>query len=157
SSESKKSWAGKQFLPAKKPFGLENRTKLLRPPSQTTQAENQRKRETRAAKIARAAHITKLLNQAYPEIQVPLAHRNTFELLIAVILSAQCTDEAVNKVTPELFHRYPDPEKLAVAERMEIEEIIRPLGLFRAKAKSLQRCAQQLEEDFAGQVPSTME
>src|SRR5262249_46362579 len=104
-----------------------------------------------------AAHITKLLNQAYPEIQVPLAHRNTFELLIAVILSAQCTDEAVNKVTPELFHRYPDPQTLAHAKRTDIERIIRPLGLFRAKAKSLQQCAQQLEEDFAGQVPSTME
>ena len=144
-------------MPAKRPFGLDSGTKLLPSRLQTAPASNPRKRETRAEKIVRAAHLTRLLTQAYPEIQVPLAHRNTFELLIAVILSAQCTDDAVNKVTPELFYRYPDPEKLARAARSDIEEIIRPLGLFRAKAKSLQRCAQQLVEDFSGQVPSTME
>jgi endonuclease-3 len=124
---------------------------------QTAQTGNVRKKETRAEKVARAGRIARFLTQAYPEIQVPLAHRNTFELLIAVILSAQCTDDAVNKVTPELFHRYPNPEKLARAARSDIEDIIRPLGLFRAKAKSLQRCAQQLLEDFAARVPSTME
>jgi endonuclease III len=114
-------------------------------------------REALAEKSARARVIAARLAKLYPQLKVPLAHRNTFELLVAVILSAQCTDEAVNKVTPELFHRYPDPEKLAQANTGEIEPLIRTLGLFRAKAKSLQRCAQQLVEEFGGQVPATME
>lgn len=97
------------------------------------------------------------LAHAYPNIEVPLKHRNAFELLIAVILSAQCTDEAVNRVTPELFRRYPGPEKLAGAWTGDIEAVIRSLGLFRAKAKSLQRCASQLIEEFGGKVPSSME
>src|SRR4029077_14131761 len=115
------------------------------------------KRQTLAEKSARAKAIAARLAKLYPELKVPLAHHNTFELLISVILSAQCTDEAVNKVTPELFHRYPDPEKLAQASTEEIEQLIRTLGLFRAKAKSLKRCAQQLIEDFGGTVPATME
>jgi len=74
-----------------------------------------------------------------------------------VILSAQCTDVAVNKVTPELFQRFPTPLALSRAALTEIESIIRTLGLFRAKAKSLKRCAEQLVLEFAGVVPSTME
>jgi len=116
-----------------------------------------RKRETRTEKTDRARTIAKLLRRAYPEIKVPLVHHNTFELLVAVILSAQCTDDAVNRVTPELFRRYPDPQTLAEARTSDIEQIIRTLGLFRAKAKSLTRCAQQLVENFGGKVPSTME
>ncbi len=73
-----------------------------------------------------------------------------------MILSAQCTDEAVNKVTPALFQRYPDASALARAPINEIEKVIRTLGLFRAKAKSLQRCARQLIEEFGGKVPATM-
>ena len=114
------------------------------------------KQEAVEAKSARAKAIAARLAKLYPELKVPLAHRNTFELLISVILSAQCTDEAVNKVTPELFRRFPDPEKLAEAGTEEIERFIRTLGLFRAKAKSLQRCAHQLVEDFGGRVPATM-
>jgi len=112
--------------------------------------------ETLAEKSTRAETIAARLARAYPVLKVPLQHRSTFELLIAVILSAQCTDDAVNRVTPELFRRYPDAEKLARATLAEIEPIIRKLGLFRAKAKSLQRCAQQLVEEFGGRVPSTM-
>jgi len=74
-----------------------------------------------------------------------------------VILSAQCTDAAVNKATPELFRRFPTPLALSRAALTEIESIIRTLGLFRAKAKSLKRCAEQLVQDFGGVVPSTME
>jgi endonuclease III len=114
------------------------------------------RRETIQEKSARAKTITERLAEAYPEIKVPLEHRNNFELLIAVILSAQCTDDAVNKVTPELFRRYPNPAKLAQAVPGDIENLIRTLGLFRAKAKSLQRCARQLVEEFGGRVPSTM-
>jgi endonuclease-3 len=87
---------------------------------------------------------------------VPLDHRNIFELLIAVILSAQCTDAAVNRVTPELFRRYPDAETLAQASTRDVERIIRTLGLFRAKAKSVRECARQLAEEFGGRVPATM-
>jgi endonuclease III len=113
--------------------------------------------ETRKEKSARAEAIAARLARAYPEIRVPLKHRNTFELLVAVILSAQCSDDAVNRVTPELFRRYPDPAKLAQAVTDDLERIIRPLGLFRAKAKSLKRCAQQLIEEFDGTVPASME
>jgi len=108
-------------------------------------------------KSARANAIAKRLALAYPGVECPLTHQNTFELLVAVILSAQCTDVAVNKVTPELFCRYPDAAALSRASTADIEKLIRSLGLFRAKAKSLQRCAEQLVEQFAGVVPSTME
>jgi endonuclease III len=116
-----------------------------------------RKKETFKQKSQRAIAIGAHLAETYPELTIPLAHRNTFELLVAVILSAQCTDAAVNRVTPELFRRYPNPETLALAPRAEIEQIIRTLGLFRAKARSLQECARQLVEEFSGQVPGTME
>src|SRR5262245_6331023 len=115
------------------------------------------KRETLAQKSARANTIAARLARSYPEPQVPLHHRNTFELLIAVILSAQCTDQAVNRVTPELFLRYPDAASLDQASTVDIERIIRSLGLFRAKAKSLKECARQLVEEFGGDVPATME
>jgi endonuclease III len=115
------------------------------------------KKETFTQKSARASAIAGYLARTYPELRVPLAHRNAFELLVAVILSAQCTDEAVNRVTPELFRRYPDPETLALASAAEIERIIRTLGLFRAKARSLKECARQLVEEFNGAVPATME
>lgn len=114
-------------------------------------------RETLEQKSTRAEAIAVRLVKLYPQLKVPLAHRNTFELLVSVILSAQCTDEAVNKVAPELFRRFPDPEKLAQAGSEEIERLIRSLGLFRAKARSLKRCAQQLVEDFGSKVPATME
>ena len=115
------------------------------------------KKEIFTEKSERALAIATHLARTYPEIRVPLAHRNLFELLVAVILSAQCTDEAVNRVTPKLFRRYPDPESLALASTGEIEQIIRTLGLFRAKARSLKECARQLVEEFSGQVPATME
>ena len=116
-----------------------------------------RKRETLQEKSARAGAIAAHLAQAYPAVECPLQHSNTFELLVAVILSAQCTDAAVNKVTPEFFRRFPTPEALSRASLAEIESIIRTLGLFRAKAKSLQRCAQQLADECNGEVPATME
>jgi endonuclease-3 len=115
-----------------------------------------RKRESFQEKSGRAQAIAARLAPLYPGLECPLAHRNTFELLVAVILSAQCTDEAVNKATPELFRHFSNPEKLARASTQEIEGLIRTLGLFRAKAKSLQRCARQLVDEFGGKVPSTM-
>jgi endonuclease-3 len=125
--------------------GSSNRTRSLR-----------WKRETFAQKSARTNAIATRLALTYRELQVPLHHRNTFELLIAVILSAQCTDEAVNRVTPELFRRYPDPKTLARASTADVERIIRTLGLFRAKAKSLKECARQLVQEFGGAVPANV-
>ena len=116
-----------------------------------------RRRETVQEKTARAGAIAARLADLYGEIECPLTHRNNFELLVAVMLSAQCTDAAVNKVTPALFRRYANPAALAGAALSDIESLIRTLGLFRAKARSLQRCAKQLVEDFAGAVPSTMD
>jgi endonuclease III len=114
------------------------------------------KRESIDEKRARARKIGALLESAYPEVQCPLIHSNTFELLVAVILSAQCTDAAVNKVMPELFRRFPTPADLAAAPVVEIESVIRRLGLFRAKAKSLKQCAEQLIRKYNAQVPSSM-
>ena len=116
-----------------------------------------RKGETLGEKAARAMAIAAALADLYADVECPLTHRNTFELLIAVILSAQCTDAAVNRVTPALFNRYPNPAALAEASLADIESCIRTLGLFRAKAKSLKRCAQQLVDEFNGEVPSSME
>jgi endonuclease-3 len=114
------------------------------------------KRESIDEKRARARKIGALLESAYPEVQCPLIHSSRFELLVAVILSAQCTDAAVNKVMPELFRRFPTPADLAAAPVVEIESVIRRLGLFRAKAKSLKQCAEQLIRKYNAQVPSSM-
>jgi endonuclease III len=97
------------------------------------------------------------LRQLYPDAEVALTHRSAFELTVATILSAQCTDERVNKVTPSLFGRYPDAAALAVAEQAELEAIIRSTGFFRNKAKNLIGMARALTENFGGQVPRTME
>ena len=120
-------------------------------------AQPHRKRETLEEKSARAKEVAARLARAYPEVACPLAHDNVFQLLVAVILSAQCTDAAVNKVTPDLFRCYPTPLALSAASQADIESLIRTLGLFRAKARSLKRCAEQLVQQFGGTVPSTME
>jgi endonuclease-3 len=125
--------------------------------SATVAKERHRKRAAFAQNRASAEAIAARLARAYPEIKVPLEHRNPFELLLATILSAQCTDAAVNRVTPELFRRYPNAATLARASTEEIEALIRTLGLFRAKAKSLTQCARQLVEEFGGRVPAKME
>lgn len=115
------------------------------------------RRETVKEKKQRAQVIAERLSRLYPEIRVPLHHKNNYELLIATILSAQCTDEMVNKVTPDLFRRYANPKELATAPHSEIESLIRRLGLFRGKARSLKSCAKELVEKHNGEVPSTME
>lgn len=86
-----------------------------------------------------------------------LRHRNPFELLVATILSAQCTDVRVNEVTPALFGRFPTPEAMAGASREDLEELIRPTGFFRSKAGHLLGAARLLADDFDGEVPTSME
>jgi endonuclease-3 len=97
------------------------------------------------------------LRRLYPEAKVALTHESAFELLVATILSAQCTDERVNKVTPALFARFPNVAALAHAEQSELEEIIRSTGFFRNKARNLIGMAKGLMERFSGEVPRTME
>jgi endonuclease-3 len=115
------------------------------------------KRESAEETKQRARAIAARLARAYPDLRVPLAHRNNFELLVAVILSAQCTDEMVNRVTPELFRLFPAPNAMARAPLAQIEKSIRRVGLFHAKALALKKCAGQLVEQHAGEVPATME
>ena len=100
--------------------------------------------------------VAEVLAEERPVVPVPLDHRNAYELLAATILSAQCTDVMVNRVTPALFARYPSPAALAAADPAELEEIIRRTGFYRAKARSLIGMAEAVEERFGGQVPGTM-
>ena len=144
-------------MPAKAPFGLDAPANRVGEGAAELAKARSRARETLSAKSARAARIAGGLAELYGAVECPLIHRNNFELLVAVILSAHCTDAAVNKVTPELFARYPDPLALARASLGDIESCIRTLGLFRAKAKSLKRCAEQLVRDHGSEVPSAME
>lgn len=143
-------------MPGKTPFSSGAKVELSRSAAASRRGIRRGKRETLGEKSARANAIATRLALSYPDVECPLTHRNHFELLVAVILSAQCTDAAVNKVTPELFRRYPDAAALSGASTHDIEALIRTLGLFRAKAKSLQRCARQLVEEFEGQVPAAM-
>jgi endonuclease III len=105
----------------------------------------------------RAAEYYRRLRAAYPDAHCALDHANPYQLLVATILSAQCTDKRVNIVTPELFRRYPSAPALADAEREELEERIRSTGFFRSKAKSLMGMARALVERHGGRVPDTME
>lgn len=104
----------------------------------------------------RVATILSVLAQEYPDAQCALRHENAYQLLVATILSAQCTDVRVNLVTPSLFRRYPTPADLAEAETLELQELIRTTGFFRNKAKSLIGAARKMVADFAGQVPRSM-
>ena len=109
------------------------------------------------AEKKRAARILEILSAAYPRAGVHLDFRNAFQLLAATILSAQCTDERVNQVTPALFARFPDPARLAKAGQAELEQMIRSTGFYRNKAKSLLGMARVLVERFGGKVPETIE
>lgn len=105
----------------------------------------------------RITPIIARLHQAYPDAECALHHRNAFELLVATILSAQCTDERVNKVTPALFARFPTPEAMAGADREELETLIRSTGFYHNKAKNIQGAAQRIVSAYGGVVPQTME
>lgn len=115
------------------------------------------KPENASDRKKRAAKILKILAREYPDAECALHHRSPFELLIATILSAQCTDARVNEVTPSLFKRFPTPEAFARADLEEIEEAVRTTGFFRNKAKNIQTCCLALIEDHGGEVPRTLE
>jgi len=114
-------------------------------------------RESAAARAERAKAIFQRLHQAYPGARCALDHTNAYQLLVATILSAQCTDARVNMVTPAFFARYPAPEDLARAGQSEVEELIRSTGFFRNKARSLVGMAQALVAEHHGEVPRSME
>ncbi|MEO7103539.1 MAG: endonuclease III [Gemmatimonadaceae bacterium] len=104
----------------------------------------------------RAPLIFKRLTRAYPDAHCELDFTNPYQLLVATILSAQCTDKRVNMVTPGLFKRYPDADALAMADPREVEDLIRPTGFFRNKTKSLLGMAGGLLDRFGGHVPASM-
>ncbi|MCL2339300.1 MAG: endonuclease III [Actinomycetia bacterium] len=114
-------------------------------------------RETKSAQTARALEIARRLAELYPEARPSLSFHDPFTLLIAVLLSAQTTDAAVNQVTPELFERWPDAAGLATADPQEIAQVIRRIGFYQVKARHCQQAAQLLMADFGGQVPQTPE
>lgn len=113
-------------------------------------------RESKGKRRERAAELFELLEEEYPGATVALEHDNSYELTVATILSAQCTDERVNRVTPELFRRFPDPESLAVAKQEEVEQVIHSTGFFRSKAKNLIGMAGRVVEHHGGGIPRTM-
>lgn len=108
-------------------------------------------------KQERAAVVREWLSALYPNPPVPLDHKDEFTLLVAVLLSAQCTDKKVNEVTPELFERAPDPLSMRQLGEAKILSIIRPLGLSKQKAKSLAGLAAIVIDEFGGQVPRSFE
>ena len=105
----------------------------------------------------RIGEIIRLLRVTYPDACCELTHSNAFELLVATILSAQCTDERVNMVTPVLFAAWPTPAALAGADRAAVEEVIRSTGFYRNKAKAIQEASQRLVSEYGGEVPRAME
>ncbi len=113
--------------------------------------------ETELGRKRRAGRILRQLDVDYPDADCALRHRSAWELLVATILSAQCTDVRVNKVTPALFAAYPTPHLMATAPIERLEELVRTTGFFRNKAKAIKGSAQRIVGEFGGDVPSRME
>jgi endonuclease-3 len=104
----------------------------------------------------RIGKIIRILRREYPRSRTALQFQYPLQILVATILAAQCTDERVNRITPDLFRKYPTAAALAAADRAELEAEIRPTGFFRNKAKSIIGAARKIVEDFDGQVPANM-
>jgi endonuclease-3 len=121
------------------------------PPAARKPRESPDRRKQRARRIAVA------LRKLYPDVETALDHADPFQLLIATILSAQCTDARVNEVTPALFKRFPDAPAIAAAPPAKIEKLIHSTGFYRQKAKSILNCSRMLVETFGGKVPTAME
>ena len=114
-------------------------------------------RESLSKKRDRVAEILERLHEEYPDARCSLDHANAFQLLVATILSAQCTDERVNQVTPSLFERWPDAEQLAGARPEDLQDVIRSTGFFRNKTKSLLVMAEAVADRHGGEVPEDMD
>ena len=126
-----------------------------KPPKQKLDPPSPRPRRDLAP--ARIADLLERLAKAQPNAECALHHRNAWELLVATILSAQCTDKRVNLVTPALFQTFPTPKAMAQASLPELEELVRTTGFFRNKAKSIQGAAKAITERFGGKVPKTLD
>ncbi len=136
------------------------RAKARRPPGVKPRAKPgaaPRRASRAGAEPARLAALLGILERLYPDAATPLVHANALQLLVATILSAQCTDARVNLVTPALFERFPGAAALAAADRSELEELIRSTGFYRNKAKAIQNCCTDLVARHGGEVPHTME
>ncbi len=114
-------------------------------------------RESKRAKRERAVEICERMGELYPDVESALDFTTPFTMVICVLLSAQTTDAAVNKVTPELFGRWPDAQAMAQADPAEVAEIIRPIGFYRTKSAHCVEASQMIMADFGGEVPRTME
>lgn len=142
---------------AKKPTKLRPAAKR-RPAARPRTARSRIARpRTVAERKARVQQILRRLDEAYPDVRCALQHRDAWQLLVATILSAQCTDKRVNMVTPGLFQKYPTIEDFAAVRQEVLEQDIRSTGFFRNKAKSLIGAARAILSDFGGRVPETME
>jgi endonuclease-3 len=106
---------------------------------------------------ARMREVLRILDREYPEAECSLSYSDPFQLLVATILSAQCTDERVNKTTPALFAKYPTPQTMARAPLRDLEKLVQPTGFFRSKAKSIQATSKSLMELHNGKVPQSLE
>ena len=151
---------------AKKQFQARPGRGATSPPGPSGRATRPPHEKAKAAKApagydplapARVAEILKRLDQLYPDVTCALGHKSAWELLVATILSAQCTDVRVNMVTPELFRKYPTPAAFARLKPEQLEPDIRSTGFFRNKSKSVVGAAKKVVEEFGGQVPSEME
>jgi endonuclease-3 len=108
-------------------------------------------------KKVRAKVIYRQLSKNYPNVRCELDYKNAFQLLVATVLSAQCTDKRVNQTTPALFKKYPNPQKMAKAELRDIQKLVKSTGFFRAKAKNIKGLSNKIMEEFEGKVPSNLE
>lgn len=113
--------------------------------------------EVMAELKSKGRSVIRRLRKLFPVAECALNHDSPFQLLVATILSAQCTDERVNMATPELFRRYPDAEALKNSTQEDVEQIVQPLGFFRAKAKNIRGMAAKLVDDYAGEIPQDID
>jgi endonuclease-3 len=113
-------------------------------------------RESLPEKKVRAKVIYRQLSKNYPNVRCELDYKNAFQLLVATVLSAQCTDKRVNQTTPALFKKYPNPQKMAKADAKDIQNLVKSTGFFRAKAKNIKGLSNKIMEEFDGKVPSNL-
>jgi len=114
-------------------------------------------RESLPEKKVRAKVIYRQLSKSYPNVRCELDYKNAFQLLVATVLSAQCTDKRVNQTTPALFKKYLNPQKMAKADLRDIQNLVKSTGFFRAKAKNIKGLSNKIMEEFDGKVPRNLE
>jgi endonuclease-3 len=114
-------------------------------------------RESLAQKKVRARSIYRILSKTYPNVRCELNYKSPFQLLVATVLSAQCTDKRVNQTTPALFKKYPNPKKMAEADMRDIQRLVKSTGFYRAKAKNIKSLSLKITIEFDGKVPSNLD